>query len=202
MQTDAPTPWCRSKILHSLLVTLWYESPVTEVESEKVLMQVTDGLRTRNRDSGHLDMCSHMDRMWVLSFCFVWNSPIVNGLFLVLACRSTCQAAVFKYSTDIIDHPSILFWWFRLWIVVYMPSPQVYQVHLSPVPPFSTKMTIVSNDPTWWPTINSYRFSSYAIGSLRAVGCWSWCLDLTLTAVSQLPPLSWWCMIGVSMIRF
>jgi len=166
MQTGAPIPWCRSKILRSLLVTLWCESPVTEVESE-------------------------------FSFCFVWTSPIINGLFSVLACRSTCCVQVFNG-----HHPSILFWWFRHWIVVYMPSPQVYQVYLSPIPPFSTKMTIVSNDPTWWPTINSYRFSSYAIGSLRAVGCWSWCLDLTLTAVSQLPPLLWWCMIGVSMIRF
>jgi hypothetical protein len=31
--------------------------------------------------------------------------------------------------------------------------------------PFSTNMTIISNDPTWWPVINFYRVSSYFAGS-------------------------------------
>ncbi|KAG2141985.1 hypothetical protein BD769DRAFT_1424749 [Suillus cothurnatus] len=38
--------------------------------------------------------------------------------------------------------------------------------------PFSNNlnMTIISNDPSWWPIINAYRLSSNFAGSWRAVG--------------------------------
>jgi hypothetical protein len=48
---------------------------------------------------------------------------------------------------------------------------------------FSTNMSVVSNDPALWPDVNSYRVSSYFVGSWEAVGCWSWGLNLTLIAV-------------------
>lgn len=67
--------------------------------------------------------------------------------------------------TKIIIHPSILFW---RSMVVYMPSRYIYKVRPSPTPSFSTNMTIVSNDPTVWPVVNSYRISSYFAGSWRA----------------------------------
>ncbi|KAG2034961.1 hypothetical protein BDR03DRAFT_963719 [Suillus americanus] len=63
-------------------------------------------------------------------------------------------------------------------MVVYMPSPHVYQVHLSPAPPFSTNMTIVSNDPTWWPTISSYLVSSYSLVASFVVVTYDWALTL------------------------
>jgi len=68
--------------------------------------------------------------------------------------------------------------------------------------PFSNNlnMTIISNDPSWWPIINAYRLSSNFAGSWRAVGDWSLSLSLTLTVISQLPPSLDWRMIGVSMI--
>lgn len=39
--------------------------------------------------------------------------------------------------------------------------------------PFSNNMTIVSDDPLWWPFIDSLRFISYFAGLWRAVVCWT-----------------------------
>jgi hypothetical protein len=55
-----------------------------------------------------------------------------------------------------------------------MKSPYVYQVYLSLTPPFSTNMTMVSDDPTWWPNINAYRFSSYFVVAAFVVSAYDW----------------------------
>ncbi|KAG2136362.1 uncharacterized protein EDB93DRAFT_785906 [Suillus bovinus] len=41
---------------------------------------------------------------------------------------------------------------------------------------FSPNMTIVSNDPTWWPTINADRFSSYFVVAAFAGVTYDWAL--------------------------
>jgi hypothetical protein len=61
-------------------------------------------------------------------------------------------------------------------------------------------MTLVSNDPGWWPTINSNRVASYFMGTWRLAQMIY--LDLTLAAVPQLPAVLEYCMISVSNIVF
>jgi hypothetical protein len=53
-------------------------------------------------------------------------------------------------------------------------------------------MTIVSNDPIWWPIINYCRVYSYFSGLWRASG-----FTQFLTTLSQLYPSLWWYTIGV-----
>jgi len=57
------------------------------------------------------------------------------------------------------------------------------------------KMTIVSDDPSLWPTINFVTMQSYVIGSWRANGP-----TQSLTVFAQLQPLLWLYMIGVRKI--
>jgi hypothetical protein len=54
-------------------------------------------------------------------------------------------------------------------------------------------MTLVSNDPSWWPMIAYIRGQSYLFGSCRESG-----LAQILTMVSQLYASLWWYMNGVS----
>ncbi|KAG2127635.1 uncharacterized protein EDB93DRAFT_1332637 [Suillus bovinus] len=70
---------------------------------------------------------------------------------------------------------------FKYWMSQYAPSPYVYQVYLSPPPPpppppSSTNMTILSNDPTWWPTIRAYNFSSYFVSAALVGVTYDWVL--------------------------
>ncbi|KAG1737319.1 hypothetical protein EDB19DRAFT_988321 [Suillus lakei] len=50
-------------------------------------------------------------------------------------------------------------------LVIRPPSSHSVKFPLRQVPtpsnPSSTYMTLISNDPTWWPTINSYKIYSY-----------------------------------------
>jgi hypothetical protein len=59
-------------------------------------------------------------------------------------------------------------------------------------------MTVVSDDPSWWPLIIFTVFNDYGLGSSSV---W-WCLDLILTCILQLPSASWWYTIGVSRTFF
>ncbi|KAG2359088.1 hypothetical protein BDR07DRAFT_238323 [Suillus spraguei] len=68
-------------------------------------------------------------------------------------------------------HPLVSSWFFKRWAVVYMPS-QYSHPHLH----FSTNMTIVSNDPAWWPAVNAFRFSSYFSVASFIVVSYDWAL--------------------------
>jgi len=204
-------PRCRSKILHlSTLVNPMIWKPGNW---GKEFMQPKD-------DEQGWDMCSHtvQVRVWVIFLLRVVLTVLVNfwsslsmpkqfafpSLYSSVPPVQTFTLSPWIDLTNDVRQECISFFHFilviQLWALVYMPSPHVFQVYLSPTPPFSTNMTIVSNDPTWWPAINSNRVFSYFLGSWRAVGCRSWCLNLTLTTVSQLAPLLQWHMIGVSTI--
>jgi hypothetical protein len=50
-------------------------------------------------------------------------------------------------------------------------------------------MTVVSNDPSWWPLINAGRIASYFAGSWRVSHMMTLMTQLTLAAVLQLLPL-------------
>ncbi|KAG2335290.1 hypothetical protein BDR05DRAFT_969505 [Suillus weaverae] len=52
-------------------------------------------------------------------------------------------------------------------------------------------MTLVSNDPSWWPAINANLISSYFIGLWRVSPMTMLMTRLILAAVSQLPPVLW-----------
>jgi hypothetical protein len=54
-------------------------------------------------------------------------------------------------------------------------------------------MTVVSNDPMWWPVISFFRGYSYFAGPWKATG-----LIQILTMVFQLHPSLWCYTIGVS----
>lgn len=59
-------------------------------------------------------------------------------------------------------------------------------------------MTLVSNDPSWWLSINAYSISSYYIGSWTSQPH-DVCDDLiSLAVMLQLPHMSCYCTIGVS----
>lgn len=68
------------------------------------------------------------------------------------------------------------------------------QAHSSPAP-IPDSMTLISNDPSWWPLINSSRIASYFAGSWRALLMMSW---PNIFAVLQLLPLPEWRTTGVS----
>jgi len=53
-------------------------------------------------------------------------------------------------------------------------------------------MTVVSNDPVWWPTISFYREVSYYQGSWRTRA-----VTQSLMVTAQLHPSSWCYTIGV-----
>jgi hypothetical protein len=64
------------------------------------------------------------------------------------------------------------------WIVVYIGGTNIIPNDFNPL-----NMTIVSNDPSWWPQIIAFRGVSYFQGSWRAGG-----LTQSLTVISQLHP--------------
>ncbi|KAG2359086.1 hypothetical protein BDR07DRAFT_237865 [Suillus spraguei] len=63
-------------------------------------------------------------------------------------------------------------------VELYMPSQYVHQITSHPRLHFSTNMTFVSNDPTWWPTINANIFSSYFGVAGFIVVTYDWVLTL------------------------
>jgi hypothetical protein len=52
-----------------------------------------------------------------------------------------------------------------------------------------SNMTVVLDDPSWWPIIHSQLFYSYWIGS-SCQPVMYWCLDLISTCIFQSPPAS------------
>jgi hypothetical protein len=74
-----------------------------------------------------------------------------------------------------------------------MPRYGRFAFRLSSYP---LNMTVVSNDPVYWPVLESYSLCSFFLGSCRVrddAGC-----ILTFNVVSQLPPVPRWYTIGVS----
>jgi hypothetical protein len=140
---------------------------------------------------------------------FIWLSVQGVRWQLYRKCVILFKSLLFeaRYSTSnsiTIDsngyHPSISFRSSKHWIVVVYLA---YHRHMStkfPAPshPSSNGMTLVSDDPSYWPVINSLRIGSYVIGSWRAVRVRRWRLNLTLIVVFQLPLVLEWYMIGVS----
>jgi hypothetical protein len=52
-------------------------------------------------------------------------------------------------------------------------------------------MTVVSNDPIWWPFINAGLIASYFVGSWGVCHMTTLMIQLTLVAVLQLLALLW-----------
>lgn len=69
-------------------------------------------------------------------------------------------------------------------MMVYYPALSTVIVHIHQLDircsltPSSSSMTIVSNDPTQWPSINSYRIASYFIVAASAGVIYDWALTL------------------------
>lgn len=87
-------------------------------------------------------------------------------------------------------YPESAGWWYITTSIIWCPPSSLLFNSLF-------KMTLVSDDPSWWPTINFVTIQSYFIGSWRAND-----ITQSLTVFAQLHPVLWLYMIGVCKIIF
>jgi len=73
--------------------------------------------------------------------------------------------------------------WRKMVVVHLAETPPLCDHHVHH--PHPLNMILLSEVPSWWPTINSTRFYSYLVGSWKPVW-WSWrCLDYGLAVASS-----------------
>jgi len=116
----------------SLLITLGYESPITEAESVKRLVA-----RGRGADIVDIEICARTRVECEWSVCFVWMSPIFDGYFwssLGMPTQFFFYLTLFKFppvqtlhdqhlrwapgfiSLLVNQGSTILFWWCKHWM--------------------------------------------------------------------------------------